>query len=194
MDWTLALILFPIGYFVLRVIEGIIASILGNILTNPLKNWWENRSLVNKRKRIDQLKREFNEVSEFHHDKLKLYLKLLRSVLYMVTMTWSSILSFLVVFSEGSSNKPLSEISQPALFLAAVCIVTVVAAFRIFFSIDTLIERVLKYDKYQAQIDRRITELSACRRRASSDRAAALPPRGRAVLTPPPALPAPCAP
>jgi hypothetical protein len=156
MDWVLIVIILPFGYFLLRVLESIILNVVGNILTDPIKNWLANRSLLNKRKRIDQLQKELSFVTILHKDRNRLFLYVIQKGINLFGSLAITIISFIIFTTERI------EPTNFVWFLLFYVITTimVMVSYSNWNSMTTTINRIIKYDNYKKEVEKRILELS----------------------------------
>jgi len=163
MDWKLLAIVLPFGYFLLRVIESLTLNVLGNILTDPIRNWVANRSLLSKRKRVNQLQKEFEDITNLNNDRSKFYFRILQNGIFLFGLAILTVVLFIVYTSDLIQSPP--QMTAWNLFLSLFFNFFSIAFLVVFIlllgSTSLIIERVMKYDSYKVQVEKQIRKLSS---------------------------------
>ncbi|HEX6293321.1 MAG TPA: hypothetical protein VFZ66_29340 [Herpetosiphonaceae bacterium] len=172
MNWTLTLI----G----SIIGSIVLSIVGNLLTDPLKNWLAGRSLVSKHKRINELRAELDYIEYLYQNRQDLYLELAfhtnRIFLYIMmcfVLILSSIMITSIVFriDPNISMKifPIKDPSDISFSMFLLLIATImflsglVSGYQGLIDLsnqDTTLKKLHDFDEYKQIINARIEKLS----------------------------------
>ena len=159
----------------ISIIGSIILSIIANLFTDPVKNWLAERSLINKRKRADQLRSDFEYVSSLFNDKNKLALQLGSLAFSALRGLGLSllILSFMLLITSGldaskslaeiiyTSPKPGWEIARQIIFFILLILATYNGA-EFYKSCTTsilLIRRIRHFDKYKKEATLQLVKL-----------------------------------
>lgn len=147
MDWLLLLIAFFFG----SVIWPLVQAITGNLLTDPVKGWLSNRSIASKRKRIDQLEKEFAAISKLYKNREERYLEFFHNLFLVLMVTAFGV--GLALFAIALSD-PLRQI---LLLLAAGVFIALV---RVCYDFAIVVARVQRFDEYKQRTEDRIAELA----------------------------------
>jgi hypothetical protein len=158
------------------IIGSIFLSIVGNLLTDPVKNWFAQRSLISKRKRVDVLRQELHLVERLASDdralSLESNLTLARSLLLLF---WAMAAGIYGTASLVVSVPAANVIFMPTavydyVFYVLFFLLAILAAVLggILFILGTrglwehynLIRRIKNIENYRREAQKRIQELS----------------------------------
>jgi hypothetical protein len=142
MDWKSLLLGTAIGLFFDKTFDLLLAD--------RLKNWMENRSLVSKRKRINQLNRELDFITKINENKEKFVLGLIEDFFLILLC-----ISFGILFTFISSQLSSKDIG-------AIVFMIISLSFAAFLSSSKVltISKVKRFDDYKKQVQDRIKQLS----------------------------------
>ena len=82
-------------WFLSTVIVAILVNVFSGIITEPIKRWLDNRSLVSRRKSIDKLQNDIYLLELDIATPNKVYLKFIGQIAFTLIVSAISILSFL---------------------------------------------------------------------------------------------------
>jgi len=158
MDWTLTLI----G----SVFGSIIISIIANLLTDPVKLWVTNRSLISKRKRVSELEKDLARITQLYQDERKLQYE----ITYAVTISGTFMIFGLAAGVLGTAslvaanNHPFFQNTAILWVLIAVLgeigggIFLITGQVTAINHMNTM-RKLMRFDKYKQDTENRINEL-----------------------------------
>lgn len=164
----------------LSIMGSIILSIAANLLTDPIKNWLDSRSLISKRKRLSSLQEELKYITKLHQNRQELYLEVainLTRSLFLFFLGAFGIIVLILTIILLISTPPIKEIGLPEIFskifkliiaigslislIMTIILTTAANAGAILFArCLTLLRKVRDFDEYKQKTEDRITELS----------------------------------
>lgn len=143
------------------IILGIVAGVVGNLLTPPLKNWVQGIWHINTKKGIEQIKSELAYITELEQNRRKLHL-----LSIFATFEVMSYISLSLFFIYSSSTVPfagaanfISRLFYSLLLLPAI-IFSVFAA-RTALGYFFLVSKIANFEKYKRSVEQRIEKLRA---------------------------------
>lgn len=158
MDWTLTLM----G----SVVGSIIISIIANLLTDSVKLWITNRSLISKRKQINELERDLARIIELYQDNRKLQYEIAYAVTLSITLLFFGLAAGILGTASlvVSNNHPVFQKTASFWLLCAVLSefcggVLLIAGENIIVKHLNTMRKLMKFDKYKQDTQTRISEL-----------------------------------
>jgi hypothetical protein len=158
------------------IIGSIILSIVGNLLTDPIKNWLARRSLISKRKRATTLRHELDYVIKLAHDDRALFLEsnlaIARSVLFLFWAIAAGIFGTASLVMAIPARNPLlvlvtlNNSSHPNVFFVSAVLAEALGAMLFVAGTNSignhynLFRKIKNLETYKHDIERRIQELS----------------------------------
>lgn len=145
LSWILGLI---IGSIVWPLVQGI----AGNLLTDPVKNWFDSRTYKSKRRQIGTLRKELDEITKLHRDREMRYLELFHNL--FAHGLFGTIGIVLVVFALIINI----DFVRQVFLIAAVGMFSIII--RGFFDSMIMVARIKNFDEYKQRTEERIDGLS----------------------------------
>jgi hypothetical protein len=139
-------------------------SILSNVLTDPVKNWFANRFIQSRRKRVDQLIKELATIEKYYNEPKTFGFEMIGRLLDIIFAAFMALISMNTIISiyifEQLDPKSLLD-----MFFILAMMVAFMVCFIAFMQITTsslkLTGKVKDFDKYKASTEKRIAELQA---------------------------------
>ena len=167
MDWKLTLI----GSMVGSMVGSIILSVIGNFVYDKLKDTLFRQSITNKRKSLDELKKELQVIDDYQADKQKLYFDLAETAIVILLCIFYAVFFGMIgmgvnfVFS-GTLVSTLSP-EQPSFYPSIFAFTLYMMSFMMIYlgkkklerQLD-IIDRIKNYNKFKTETIEQIKKLS----------------------------------
>ena len=153
------------GLWVLSSVIGvIILNVFSGIITEPIKRWLDNRSLVSRRKSISKLKKDLDKIDWYAKDINRAYMQiiwifslLLLATTYFLGSTILACITFIIddtdIFSSLKNFITYAMMAASTLSLSLMLLMSKL--------IENIARPLIDYDKFKTQTLQRISELES---------------------------------